>query len=77
MVAYLLDEGEQSSFDGARFYLREVDVGQAGGRHGWRGRDCAAARARRAGAAIGGVRAVTWRHSRPRLPARHTPRLFI
>lgn len=46
VVAYLLDEWEKRFLDGARFNLRElyVNVGQAGGRHGARGRDCAGAR---------------------------------
>lgn len=63
-VAYLLDEWEQRFLDGARFNLRKmnVDVGQAGGRHGWRGRDCAGAHPSLAAL-------VTWRRRRPQ-PAR-------
>lgn len=67
-VAYLLDEREQGSLDGAGFDSRKVEVGQAGGRHGWRGRDCAAARARGRRAPIGRRAHVTWR--RPPAPAR-------
>lgn len=44
-VAYLLDEREQGSLDGVRFDSREVDVGQAGSRHGWRGDATARVRA--------------------------------
>lgn len=66
-LSYLLDEGKQGSLDGARFNLWKVEIRQAGGRHGWRGRDCACARARGSPAAIGHSRPITWR----RLPTLH------